>query len=119
MPKEQYRATGETVEVRQMAFGILTPDEIGALSHIKCVNKNLYNPDQSKGRQASPYGVLDPKLGEISVHVTKMRPKMFFTFQLHIITFSERLAYGVSNLTNFFPQVLRAEQEFVKLAAKD
>lgn len=65
MPKEQYRATGETVEVRQIAFGILTPDEIGALAHIKCVNKTLYNPDQSKGRQASPYGVLDPKLGEL------------------------------------------------------
>lgn len=63
MPKEQYRSTGETVEVRQMAFGVHTPDEIGAMSHIRCVNKSLYNQDQSKGRQAAPFGVLDPKLG--------------------------------------------------------
>ncbi|GIY94376.1 DNA-directed RNA polymerase III subunit RPC1 [Caerostris extrusa] len=60
MVKEQFREPHLSEKIDKISFGLQSGLDIRKQAHLNCVNFNLY---EGTNHEASPYGVLDPKMG--------------------------------------------------------
>ncbi|KAK3608217.1 hypothetical protein CHS0354_039236 [Potamilus streckersoni] len=61
MVKEQFREADIAKKISHVTFGMMNSHQMGQLSHLHVVSKNLYSQDGN--RKPVPYGALDHKMG--------------------------------------------------------
>ena len=64
MVKELWRELNQSKSISHVSFGMMSSGEMLRVSHVPCVDKDMYMPDQN--HSATPHGVLDPRLGELN-----------------------------------------------------
>ena len=61
MVKEVWRELNQSKSISHVSFGMMSSGQMMRLSHVPCVDKDMYLADQN--HSPTPHGVLDPRLG--------------------------------------------------------